>query len=96
MFSCISRTLNTHNGFSLPKLQKLCNDAYKTRSIVEHIVMENNCDWYEYVKDFVYSKDMFVAGIKKVCYGIFVCCASFDTEAENVIFRLFADVLLSD
>ncbi len=58
--------MNHNNGFSLPKLQELCDDAYVLRSIIEHIVMENNCDWNAFMKDLVLPKEQFNAGISTV------------------------------
>jgi len=60
VFSCISRKLNTNNAFSLPKMQKLCDAAF-TQSCgkklkIEHILVENNLNWKDYVEPLCISK----------------------------------------
>lgn len=67
MFSCISRALNTNNALSLPKLQAICNAAYKTKSVISHMVLENNFDWKSWLEPHCLSKATFTTGLNKVC-----------------------------
>ena len=66
VFSCISRALNTHNALSLPKLQRICNDAYKTKSVISHTVLENNLAWFDWLEPYVVPKSLMASGLLKV------------------------------
>ena len=83
VFSCISRHLIHNHAFSLLKLQALCDKAYSTKSIVQHLVMDNSCNWTEFMKPLVIPKEQFVAGISQVhfCTEFFL----FFCEIESII-----------
>ena len=66
VFSCISRALNTNNALSLPKMQRICNDAYRTKSVVSHTVLTNNFAWQDWLAPHVIPKTLMAAGITKV------------------------------
>jgi hypothetical protein len=77
VFSCISRKLNNNNAFSLPVMMRLCDEAYKTKSVVEHIVLTNNMNWNDFIGSLAIPKTQLVAGINEVrnlCFVLVVVC----------------------
>jgi len=71
VFSCISRALNTKNAFSLPKMQRICDDAYRTKSVLSHHVLSNNFAWSDWIHPHVIPKGQFTAGILAVSFVVF-------------------------
>ena len=55
-----------NNALSLPKMQRICNDAYRTKSVVSHTVLTNNFAWQDWLAPHVIPKTMMAAGITKV------------------------------
>ena len=66
VFSCISRKLNTYHALSLPKLQKICDDAYTSKTIISHTVLENNFAWWDWLEPHVIKSTLFNSGLAKV------------------------------
>ena len=66
VFSCISRRLNSNNAFSLPEMMRLCDAAYKTKSVVEHVVLQNNMNWHDFLEPLFINEQQFVSGILQV------------------------------
>jgi len=71
VFSCISRALNRNNALSLPKMQKICDDAYRTKSVISHTVLTNNLDWYGWVTPHCVPKSLMASGLLKVSSDCF-------------------------
>jgi hypothetical protein len=44
-------------------MQALCNDAYKMRSVIEHVVIDNNLDWKKFLEPLVLKKEGFKSGM---------------------------------
>ena len=80
-----------NNAFSLPKLQRLCDRAYKKNAVLEHIEITNNFDWYAFMEPFVLPKSHYVGGITKVCLfnSLFTCIAGC-----FVVFVFFYNLLI--
>jgi hypothetical protein len=50
------------------KLQRLCDAAYKSKSVIEHVVIENNFDWNKFMEPLVLSKETYSSGMLKVLF----------------------------
>jgi hypothetical protein len=54
------------NAFSLPEMQRLCDKAYTSKTVVEHIVLSNNMNWKAFLEPLCIPTKQFVAGMLKV------------------------------
>ena len=86
IFSCISRRLNHHNAFSLPKMMLECEAAYRTHTVTDNVVVTNNFDWDEYLNDIsIHSSRL--QGINKVKIYIGKPMLSMKQNVEMFVYK---------